>query len=101
MNILIIEKFALIIIDRKDGPKISKIKGFNKSVETNLLLYALPIGGPYNGVFKYIEITGEYYCSYLEINNNNNGVAAVIAISFDNLKFNPFSINSTLIQKVP
>lgn len=95
-----IEKFALINIDRTHGPKVFKQRGFKKEEETNMLLYALPSGEAYNGSFKYIEITNTFYSSYIKINEKSEGMAAVIAIPIDLIKFNPFNLNQFLQKMV-
>lgn len=89
---MIVEKFALVKINRKTGPEIDKQIGFSEDDNQNILLYSLPTGEAVNGSYKFIQLGNYFYCSLIQLGSDDDASASIIAVELSKLTFNPFDL---------
>ncbi|MHA2501292.1 MAG: hypothetical protein ACXAE3_00265 [Candidatus Kariarchaeaceae archaeon] len=94
---MVVEKFALVHINRVQGPYIVKSTGFSSEDTQKILVFALPSGEAVHGSVKFIRLGADFYGSLIHTTGvDGSAKASVFAVDVEKLNFNPFDLSPIL-----
>lgn len=88
-----IDNYTFLEIDRKKGASAKLTVGLDDKTVKKLLIEALPLGNPEDGVFKLVTVGKDNYLSFLRLSNKEDyGLALVVSLSSGLNEINPLGL---------